>query len=656
MAVTANLRRLAKSVSRQPEWILALAISLAVVWLHFYFLWHAGGFWRDEVNLINLSSRHSLTEMSKDSFPVLMPLVVSGWTALGLGQSDLSLRLLGTLVGLVLPAALWLAAWKIRRAPPLIGLVLLAFNSTVIMFGDSLRSFGLGSVLILLTTAAAGWFLKNPTWRRAGVLAALAVLSVQALYQNAVFIAAICFGAWAVCARQKNGRVAAKILAVAAVSAASLLPYWTRIVSLPESAAALRTGFNPMYVFVNFDNAAGFPMLQYTWVWEFFALAVVVCGFVSLFARTRKADGLFVDGLPKCAPLFGRTRRADGLSGEKLPECVPLFGRMTLLVAAVAVAGFFWFAAAPATRWCFFPLMAVAIMWCDFRAERRSLARRKDGGDFQLAGSETGASADNDMALFAGATLPAAFAGFAGFLWYAALVSEPWYFLPLLALTAAAFELGLPLASRHFRAAIFGFAAVTVVLAIPAAQGDLNQRFTNVDLVAQRLTKEAGPDDFIIVSPWYYGITFDRYYKGPASWKTLPPLKDHSTHRYDLVREQMQKKDAIQPVLDQMAATLRAGHRVWVVGTMDIPKAGAPMPTDLPPVPSSYSGSELRYTGNWTSQVAQFLSDHSGQFYQEYYTTNQNVNPAENLKLSVAEGWQSSTSLGFPINAKTNAP
>ncbi len=350
MASTAKLRRLAKTVSRQPEWILALAATVAVVWLHFFFLLHAGGLWRDEVNLINLSGRHSLAEMSKDSFPVLMPLLVSGWTAIGLGQTDLSLRLLGALIGLGLPAALWLAAWKIRRAPPLIGLVLLAFNSTVIMFGDSLRAFGLGSVLILLTTAAAGWFLKSPTWRRAGILAALAVLSVQALFQNAVFIAAICFGGWAVCARHKDRGMAVKILAVATVSAASLLPYWSRIVSLPSAAAALRTGFNPEYVFTNFDNAAGFPMLQYTWVWGFFALAVVVCG---------------------CALLFARTRKTDGLGGGSQSESAPLFGRTTLLMALVAVAGFFWFAAAPATHWIYFPLMAVAIVWCDRRFDLR---------------------------------------------------------------------------------------------------------------------------------------------------------------------------------------------------------------------------------------------------------------------------------------------
>ncbi len=146
---------------------------MAVVWLHFFFLLHAGGLWRDEVNLINLSGRHSLAEMSKDSFPVLMPLLVSGWTAIGLGQTDLSLRLLGALIGLALPAALWLAAWKIRRAPPLLGLVLLALNSTVIMFGDSLRAFGLGSVTDSAHDGGGGLVSEKPDlaarglfWRR----------------------------------------------------------------------------------------------------------------------------------------------------------------------------------------------------------------------------------------------------------------------------------------------------------------------------------------------------------------------------------------------------------------------------------------------------------------------------------------------------------
>lgn len=616
MAATTNLQRLAKAISRRPEWILALAATVVVVWLHFFFLSHVGGLWRDEVNLVNLSSRHSLAEMSKDSFPVLMPLLVSGWSAIGLGQSDLSLRLLGMLIGLALPAALWLAVWKIHRRPPLIGLVLLALNCTVIMFGDSLRAFGLGSLTILLTTAAAGWFLPNPTWRRAGILTALAVLSVQSLFQNAVIIAAICFGGWAVCLRRKDFRLATKILAVAVISAASLLPYWSRLVSLPTSAAALRVGFRPGYVFTNFDIAAGFPMEQFIWVWGFFALVVVVCGFVSLFVRKQATDG--------CA---GTASSAD----------TPLFGKTTLVMALAAVVGFFWFAAKPATRWCYFPLLVLAIVWCD----RRFAKATPDNNPRVNRKSVIG----NDLPLFAGVTLLAAIAGFAGFLWYAALISEPWYFLPLLALAAAAFELGLP-ASGHFRAVCFGFAAMTLVLSVPAARDGLNWRFTNVDLLARKLTAEAKAGDFIVVNPWYCGITFDRYYHGPGSWNTLPPLMDHATHRYDLVLEKMKSPGAIQPVLEQIAAALQSGHRVWVVGAMNIPKPGGPIPAGLPPAPANYSGSELRYAGNWMSQAAQFLSNHSRRFSQVDFSINQNVAP-ENLKLFVAEGWQTSAN-GVP--------
>src|SRR5882724_1448692 len=117
---------------RKIFWISAISMTAAIVWLHFYFLFQAGGFWRDEVNLINLSNRDSLAEMQKDSFPILMPLLVSGWSALGLGQSDLNLRLLGTFIGLGIPAALWVGVWTARRSPPLISIALLGLNATVI--------------------------------------------------------------------------------------------------------------------------------------------------------------------------------------------------------------------------------------------------------------------------------------------------------------------------------------------------------------------------------------------------------------------------------------------------------------------------------------------------------------------------------------------
>ncbi len=49
-----------KHFSRQPDWLVAALITIAIIWLHFFFLFHAGGFWRDEVNSINLARKNFL--------------------------------------------------------------------------------------------------------------------------------------------------------------------------------------------------------------------------------------------------------------------------------------------------------------------------------------------------------------------------------------------------------------------------------------------------------------------------------------------------------------------------------------------------------------------------------------------------------------------
>ena len=123
-----------------PDWLAAVLVTLAIIGLHLFFLFHAGGFWRDEVNVINLAGSHSLSFMARDSFPVLMPLLIKGWAALGLAGSDLKVRLLGSVIGLGLTGALWLAAWTTRRTPPLLSLILLGLNGTGIFWGDSLRA------------------------------------------------------------------------------------------------------------------------------------------------------------------------------------------------------------------------------------------------------------------------------------------------------------------------------------------------------------------------------------------------------------------------------------------------------------------------------------------------------------------------------------
>jgi hypothetical protein len=538
---------LQNKISRKVDWLAAALISAAILWLHFYFWQNAGGLWRDEVNLVNLANSSSLAVMTHDSFPVLMPLLVNLWSAPGFGHNDAGLRLLGALIGLGIPVALWAAAWTARRSPPLISLTLLGLNTTLIFYGDSLRAHGLGSALIVLAAAAMWWFLKKPSWSRAAILTVAATMSVQALYQNAVLLAAICFGAWLVCGRRKNWRAAGKILLAGLAAAASLLPYWANIFTLSGASASLRSGFLPVSVFMKFDTLMAFPLSQYDCLWEICAFAVIGFGCAAL--RSSKSKNT----LPQ-----------NEISADDLP-------------------------------------------------------------------------------LFAGATLLAAMLGFAGFLWFAALPTQPWYFLPLAALIAICFDLGLPWSSlpRFVRLTGFGLVVVTALIAVPTARRDLNRCFTNVDLLARQLTAEASPQDFIIVNPWFCGISFDRYFKSQTPWQTLPPLVDHTTHRYDLFREKIKTPKALQPVFDQIAATLQSGHRVWVVGTMTLPKPGLAPASELTVPPLNISGeADSLYAVQWSAQAASFLARHSLQFQRANQATNRSINSYEDLQLLSASGWK----------------
>jgi hypothetical protein len=523
----------------------AILITAAIGGLHLFFLFHAGGFWRDEVNLINLSASDSLTDMKKDSFPILMPLLVHGWSAIVPDKNDLALRLLGTLIGLGIPAAFWLAVWQTRRSPPLLSLSLFCLNSTLLVFGDSLRAYGLGSLLIVLTAACMVAFLRRPSWRRIAGLALLATLSVQALFHNAILVAAVCTGAWAVCWRRKNWKAAAQVFLAGLVAAVSLLPYVSGWMAVWESSAVLRTGLKSWRFIAAFQDALGFPLGAYLYAWAAFALIL-----------------FFLAG----AVLFS-----------------------VLKISAAS----------------------------------------RDGTD--------------NLDLFAGTTVFTAIAGFVLFLWLAAFPSQSWYLLPLMALTAVCFEIGLPVLRGKMRALFFGLVAATALIAIPMASRDLHNRFTNVDTWAGELKTHAAPDDYVIIVPWFCGITFDHYFKGPTAWTTLPPLADHATHRYDLVRDQIQNTNAIQPVLERIAVTLAHGHRVWVLagmGWMDIPDAGTAAPPGLPSAPLKNSGwSETPYTMVWCSQVGHLIGDHAVQFARVKNPTK-GMQVIENTELFMAEGWK----------------
>jgi len=262
------------------------------------------------------------------------------------------------------------------------------------------------------------------------------------------------------------------------------------------------------------------------------------------------------------------------------------------------------------------------------------------------------AAAESDLRLYAGVTLVLGTAGFFWFVWVGKLDIKAWHFLSLLALVAACLDLALPLQQRPWRAPLFGFAVATALVAVPYAHRQLKWRYTNVDVCAKQLMQTATPNDYVIVVPWFAGLTFDYYFKSATPWTTLPTVSDHSLHYWNLVHDQMKLAHPLQPIFDQITTTLQSGHRVWVVGWMGVPAPGAPVPPDLPVAPLPNTGwSDMPYTINWINQVSQFLSNHSRDFGNITPRLKEQVNEFENLYLLEATGWRNQ-----PPAPVTNAP
>ena len=530
--MTTNPANARAASRRDANWLLAVAATLAVLALHFYFLNRAGGLWRDEVNSLNLA-QGELHNLTHDSFPVLFPLLLRGWSEIGLGQSDISIRCLGGLLGLGLTSVFWIAAWWTRRAPPLWSLALVALNAWVIYYAASLRAYGLGSALIALCAAAAWRFVENPGRKNWLLLALTAVLSVQTLFQNSVLVAAICAGASVVVLQQKKFKLIAAIFLAGLTAAISLLPYLHNITGMAQSASPLRMDFDRVIALNNLDTLLAYPLPVFAWVW------MALVGYVLL----RAVIWIFM-------------KRGD----ERF-----LFAAVTLTVGAAA-------------------------FWIFLRA----------------------------------ANFPV----------------QPWYFLPPVALAAVCFDATLPRPAGKFRAPFFGALASLVVISSMFATQILNIRFTNVDLAAKKISALADKKDFVVVTPWQVGITFAHYFNGACDWTTVPPMADHTAHRFDLIQLQMANTNAMQPVLEKIAATLRADGAVWVVGGIN-QVSDTNCPASPPPPPLRASGwNETPYRITWNNQLGWLLHRSSTNIEDFKRLTPQDIGDNEEITLQKVTGWK----------------
>jgi len=548
---------------RAWEWAAAAALTAVVGALALVRMLCAGGLWRDEAGAARLATLPTLHEVvglfQHEAFPPLFPFLVRTYSHL-VGGGDRELRAFGLAVGLCIAACLWLNARTTARTVPLLSLALLGLDAPFLVFGDSLRGYGMGSALILLTYGLLARALAGKPgarqWPLILLTAVTAIASVQVLMSNAALLLALCAAAVTVAVARRRFGLAAGIAGCGAAAALSLLPY------APQLAAARRQ-------------------------WSIIVTYPV--------------------GAHQIALAFAATVG---------PRPV-LFAWLLLIVVGLA-------------------------------GVSRELARRRSTVSRPEAAQTTQAAEDpwhNGAAAFGGLTIVGAVLANWFFLENLGYTVRPWYLLPLMALLASALDTIFGALSRSGddrQLAMVRLAAVALIAAVQAVPlwQHLTTRQTNADLVAQEVTTAAAPQDLVVVLPWYYGVSFNRYYSGSARWLTLPDIPDHRIHRYDYLKARLASPHPVDDVLAAVAATLRSGHRVWLAGRTRWPAPGDPV--DMPPpAPGSPAGwHDFPYLLQWSRQLGRFLEGHATTVTTVAVPGGEPVDSLEDLSLAVAQGWR----------------
>jgi len=299
--------------------ILAIIGTVVAIYLHILFGMNAGALWRDEVSTLEVATMRTFAEMwanlSFESFPALFFVILRFFAGVPASVSDGSLRVFGTAIGLLVLFAVWLNARWLRLGVPLITLALIGFNPMVIRYGDSIRAYGLGIFLALLTIGAMWRLIESFTLPRVIVALVIAVLSVQSVYYNAVLLFALCLTAATVTLRRRQIVQALTVLAIGGVAAASLLPYIPTMQRVRAYSFMWQEPFTVSGVWTKAAETLGSPLPFGGWFWLILLTTAVVIGLWAALRTPAPTD--------------------DVANHDRL-----LFALMALFLGAICYAGF----------------------------------------------------------------------------------------------------------------------------------------------------------------------------------------------------------------------------------------------------------------------------------------------------------------------------
>jgi len=526
---------------KKAEWAIAVTLTGVIILLLVVRAASAGALWRDECASLQLAQMPTWSEIMKnfqfDSFPLLFPASLRLYTGV-FGPGDAALRGFGLLVGLAFVAVAWFNSLLLFRRPPLVSLALIGLNSTFLLWGTSIRGYGVGSVCVLLAFGLMEKLRRTPTlpWALAALGAAL--VSAHFLFYNAVLLAAIGGAIVFVSIRQRAWKPVLFVAAIGFVCIVSMFLYvgFYTDVSVWNMLLKHEIGFDNLWS--EFVSALGGDSAILTSIW----MALLVALVVQTFSRREPS---------------AQVQPNDGFY-------VGLWAAILALIAYYA------------------------------------------------------------------------------FLKNLSYVPRPWYFLALVTILAGSLEM----MSESVRAAKW-LLWVRLILVTAASAilpfllwPQITKRQTNMDMVAGALEAQAGRNDLLLVSPWYFGVAFHWYYHGLTPWSTMPELSDCRTHRYDLIKEKMMEPHPIDHTSRLVEKTLRAGNRVWLVGGIRLPGPGQ-VPVILPPAPQSrYGWDEPSYNDSWLTQLGAFLQQHAVRAEGVRVATSAPVNGMENLPVVIVEGWR----------------
>jgi hypothetical protein len=224
-------------------------------------------------------------------------------------------------------------------------------------------------------------------------------------------------------------------------------------------------------------------------------------------------------------------------------------------------------------------------------------------------------------------------------------VTQPWYYFVLMVIVALSVDtifgiLAKVPAINNARLISAGLLLVSALFVCPPV---ISMRLTNIDLLSGSLNQDVVNQDLILVYPWYEGITFNRYYRGKAPWMTIPEIKDHTVHRYDLIKEHISNPDqesVLKKTYTNIASTLKSGNRVFLLGEPLFPQKEQFVPV-LPPAPHSQFGwQDTPYNVTWCMQIGDYLLKHSANALRKNLNNNTNISHYECANLYEFKGWK----------------